>query len=137
MDNLARSRRLVTALRKVCPEFNPEWCWANRMCLRCLACGHMWANSSVADIGCACDSPTETLDKGVCICPDLLAPAHLADLFAVCRAIGYVRTSTLEVSTAEITTPKGTHFVESVTLSEALMRAAEAALGCGEEVAGG
>jgi len=100
MDNLARSRAVVTALRKVCPEFKPEW----------------WTFDYDWRI------------ERVCICPDLLAPAHLADLWAVCREIAKLKGVALFVNTLTDV------FVTSRNPSEALMLAAEAALECGEEV---
>lgn len=61
--------------------------------------------------------------------PDLTDRRNLADLFDVCAFLGYVRTSAHEEITAKITTPKEVFFVGRTTLTDALLAAAEAALG--------
>jgi len=152
MDNLARSRRVVTALRKVCPEFKPEWWRHDSVCPKCRATDSWDKNAGAATNyrqgffckQCIAFVPAPWL-KGELryIGPDLLAPAHLADLFEVCDAIGTggniitggglsgYATRTYWV---DIVTLSGQHTGTAPTRQEALMLAAEAALGCGEEV---
>lgn len=100
-----RTLRLVTALVEQYPEFRekvkPEW-------------------FSYPPYGSELE-PTHA--------PDLTDRRNLADLFDVCAFLGYVRTSAHEEVTAKITTPKEVFFVGRKTLVDALLSAAEAALG--------
>jgi hypothetical protein len=124
-NNLARSRRLVTALRKVCPEFRerrPEWWkYEHGSCPDCVLGGsdNIYSPDLCGD--CGKQLPlVERLDP-----PDLLAPAHLAELWEVCRECDFLDEMISALCEA-------IHHRELP--SEALMLVAEAALGCGEEV---
>jgi len=160
-DNLARSRAVVTALRKVCPEFaatHPDLFYSTPRCPRCSS---KYAEKRAllprpdgdwycTEIECGkpfhVDDDTQwyhEFDSDV----DLLAPAHLADLFEVCDAIGLCADIFGDEGEFRATVYKQVDGADapefdcfrghSTDRSEALMLAAEAAFGCGEEVAGG
>lgn len=116
-DTLTRSRRLVEALVAVRPRFRPEW----------------WNHTSV-ELG--------RTDDAYCG-PDLLARENLADLFEVCDAL-FRRTQSFchtrpihsdemhyrgRVEREDFNVYEGC----ASTRAEALMLAAEAALGIAEE----
>jgi len=134
--DLARSRRLVTALLAVCPEFRerrPEW-WTSYygrpFDCQCNQCTNAFKAMSVA--------PKEHLNP-----PDLLAPAHLADLFEVCDALFSNFDLCAEKGASDRLLPlhkvnawdsTGRLFSKiAMTRPLALFLAAEAALGCGED----
>jgi hypothetical protein len=140
MNNLARSRAVVTALLAVCPEFRERrtWWFPKVVPNGCPSCGRPLHGTYVTP-------PYEDLEGGYrcqscrimhsseynCQPPDLLAPAHLADLFEVCDALGLVLTTHQPTAVAEArfsANVDGHRAMSATSRQEALMRAAEAAL---------
>jgi hypothetical protein len=131
-NNLARSRAVVTALVSVCPEFvatHPDLFYSTPRCPRCSSKyteKHRRDGWHCTEIECGkpfdVDDATQwyhEFDSDV----DLLAREHLADLFEVCRAC---------LSDGALLNACRSAIVGGVGISEALMLAAEAALGVGE-----
>ena len=138
MDNLARSRAVVEALAARSPEFRaskagwwvPRHRYFNEAHNAWYPCGNpgMWESMGVK---------TESLIG--CHPPDLLAREHLADLWDVCREIAVKGRVSLHFHAQN--KPKKRLYADvctgdieygeawAATESEALMAAAEAALG--------